>query len=156
MATTGAGTPQYHLGSSTGLTYAQRVAQYHLLTMAELPESYELDAAFLSVCDVEQMRSGLEGLHRWVRALYQAALTSPAVLGLPAHPDLQPRTGSRWKASTDAFLALTSTLYGLGLAGVPKEDAAGPYLHVEQAALDAALAAAHVRKPQAAATALAA
>jgi hypothetical protein len=130
-------------------TYVQRIALNFRQNMVPFPEELDIASEVLAGCQADRLRDGLLSLHRWMADVYSAAADSPESLGLPCHPDILPRSGSRYAASAQAFGAIPTLIFALGLCGSPVEHGGQVRLQVDQNNWAAYCRQAKIKKSQA-------
>jgi len=130
-------------------TYVQRIALNYRQSMAPFPDELDIAAEYMAGCPADRLYGGLLSLYRWMAAVYGAVADSPQDLGLPGHPDVLPRSGSRYAASAQAFGAIPALIFALGLFGSPVEHDGQVQLRVDPDRWTAYCRQAKIRKPQA-------
>ena len=130
-------------------TYVQRIALNYRQNMVPFPEGLDIASEHLAGCPADRLHGGLLSLHRWMAAVYCVAAHSPESLGLPRHPDVLPRSGSRYGASAQAFGAIPALVFALGLYGLPVEREGRVWLRVDQDSWAAYCRQAKIKKAQA-------
>jgi hypothetical protein len=118
-------------------TYVQRIARNYHQSMAPHPSYLDIADEVCGGFPADRLRSGLVSLHRWMAEVYRRAADSPDDFDLPGHPDLLPRSGSRYTASVRAVEAIPTLVFALGLFGSPLECGDQVWLRVDRESLSA-------------------